>query len=870
MHAIGFAYDRAYMVRQTDQAPFGVLLRRYRTEAAVSQAELAERAGLSLRGVSDLERGLRRWPHEYTVRRLADALLLDESGRRTLLAAARKDFGRRHPSIRDDGAQPSLPRSLTTFIGRQNDIAEIRRLLQRSRLMTLHGPGGVGKTRLALEVGRESASEYPDGLAFVDLAAVSDPDLVPASAAAALGLLDSENSPLESLKADLRSKQLLLILDNCEHVVESAAQMTRELLEGCAELHIVATSRESLGCPGEVVWEVPAMPFPTADADAVDAAEFDAVRLFVDRAMLAQPQFALTDANVLTIAEICRQLDGIPLSIELAAARVRVLGLEQIASRLHDAFALLSAGVRTAPPRHQTLRAAIGWSYALLSDLEQRVFASASVFATDWSLEAALAILSDDSIKERDVFELLTHLVDKSLVLADPRAQGGARYRLLETVRQYAAEQLEQRGDTELVDRRHALFFADLAEQASTELRGASQQQWLDALQREQPNLRVALARCIEAGDAELSQRIAGALAPFWERRGYLSEGLHWLNRALALQRSSPRVRARALLGAGSLVHYGAGPAAAERGFIEQSLVLCRQVDDRHGIAEALRALGNCLLVLAPTEHARARALFQESKALFEELEDQSGLAGCLAGLANLASAEGDVDRARTLFDELLRLARHANDAWQSAYALHGLGHLALLEREFAHAVSLLGESLELSAAIGDYRGISVCLQSLAVAAATRAPHRAARMFGAAAAFRNSTGSGVWGRSWLRLGEAARDLRGVLGADAYDAAWSGGASLSIDQAVTEALTVAHDAADNANAQRIAPLTPREWEVAQLVADGLTNRRIGDALVITEGTAALHVRHILNKLGFEARAQIATWVTRRRYGISNTG
>src|ERR1051326_3241773 len=217
------------MVRQTDQAPFGVLLRRYRTEAAVSQAELAERAGLSLRGVSDLERGLRRWPHEYTVRRLADALLLDESGRRTLLAAARKDFGRRHPSIRDDSAQPSLPRSLTTFIGRQNDIAEIRRLLQRSRLMTLHGPGGVGKTRLALEVGRESASEYPDGLAFVDLAAVSDPGLVPASAAAALGLLDFENSPLESLKADLRSKQLLLILDNCEHVVESAAQMTREL-----------------------------------------------------------------------------------------------------------------------------------------------------------------------------------------------------------------------------------------------------------------------------------------------------------------------------------------------------------------------------------------------------------------------------------------------------------------------------------------------------------------------------------------------------------------------------------------------------------------------------------------------------------------
>ncbi len=854
------------MARDVQPTPFGVLLRQCRRNVGLSQEALAERAGLSLRGISDLERGLRRAPHKHTLLQLADALDLNIAERRALSAAARQSASGGHTSAREHLALARLPESLTSFVGREQDIRELRRLLERCRLLTLHGPGGIGKTRLALEAARALAPEFQDGVALVALAAITDPGLVPATVAAAVFAPELDLSPAESLVTDLSSRQLLLILDNCEHLVDACAHLAERLLQACPAIKIVATSRETLNIDGELVWDVPLLDVPHAGEERPeDLAGYGAIRLFVERATLAQPGFSLDWTNAKPVAEICRQLDGVPLAIELAAARVRILAPAQIASRLHNRFALLVGISRTAESRHRTLSGTLDWSHDLLSESEKRAFARASVFAGGWSLEAAEAVLCGDAIDRDQVVELLARLVDKSLVVVDRASPSGARYRFLDTLRLYAFERLKALGDVERSERKHASFFLALAERTPVQLRGPNRRQWLAIIDREQDNLRAALGWLLREGDAESTQRLAGALASFWEQRGYVGEGLMWLSQSLDMRGSTPRARATALIGAAHLAHYGGRSRDVERAYCEESLSLWRQAEDDRGIAESLRALGNVLLLAGGRELDRAQALFEESMTLCRLLGDGPGVAENLSDLANLAWARGENAQAAALFDECLVVARQKADTWRAAYALHALGHLAVSAGDYQRGLLSLRESLQLSVQSGDRRGMSVCLQSLALLWHRRgAAEYSARLFGAAAAFRRSIGQGPWGRPWLQLSDGVRAVKVQLGQQMFDATWAVGESLALDDAVSQAMidpVGPEHVVCSERFPRTAPVTPREWEVACLVSEGLTNRGIGERLVIAEGTAALHVRHILNKLGFDSRSQIAAWVSR---------
>ena len=467
--------------------PFGALLRQQRQASGLSQKELAERAGLSRRGISDLERGERRTPYPATVRRLAEALGLEGSERAALLSASRQQApAERTPESvsgalstdRPDrrggsGAPTTLPRPLTSFVGRERELDNVRRLLDISRLLTLTGAGGVGKTRLAVALVHGLRAGDGAAVAFVDLAPLADPQLVAQTVASGLGVREQPGRPvLATLVEALQSKELLLVLDNCEHLVQACATLGYELLSACPDLSILATSREPLGIAGEIVWRVPSLSLPESEMPMEQLERAAAIQLFVERARAALPEFELSEQNARAVADVCRRLDGIPLALELAAAHAPLLSAEQIAARLGDALGLLTRGGRLAPPRQQTVRATLDWSYGLLTAPEQILFDRLAVFAGGCTLETAEAVASGDGLEPGDVLPLLGQLVDKSLVVVEPGPAGLVRYRLLEVVRQYGLERLAGRGHTPSVHDRHAAFFLTLAEQTEPELFG--------------------------------------------------------------------------------------------------------------------------------------------------------------------------------------------------------------------------------------------------------------------------------------------------------------------------------------------------------------------------------------------------------------
>jgi predicted ATPase/DNA-binding CsgD family transcriptional regulator len=851
---------------------FGELLRQYRLAAGLTQGALAERAGLSVRGLSDLERGARRVPHPATVRRLVQVLNLSDVEREAVLAVRDRSAAENASGARRTRSSAALLAPLTSFVGREHELDDVQRLLGDTRLLTLTGTGGIGKTRLALHVASVVGPSFADGAVGVDLASLESPTLVPQAVAATLGVPENPGRPLLSMLADdLQKKQVLVVLDNCEHLLNACAELADYLLRVCPDLKILATSREPLGIAGEVAWRVPSLAAPdlTGDLSIECLAQSDAVRLFLERATAVMPGFTLTDQNARAVSEVCQHLDGVPLAIELAAARVRVLAPAQIAERLDDRFGLLTGGSRTAPPRHQTLRAALAWSYDLLSAAERLLFDRLSVFAGGWSLEAAEGVAScergtDPLAARTSLLDTLASLVDKSLVLAEAGADGPIRYRLLETLRQYGQERLTERGDAEASRRRHADFFLSLAEHAGQELHGPEQRVWLARLAQEQDNFRAALGWSIERGEQEISLRLSGALAGFWRSRAYVNEGWEWLLRALKPGGGSTAVRAQALNAAASLAHYRADHATASASYAE-SLALWRQLGDEHGIANALEGLG--ITEVNRGEPDLAESPLLESLARFRALGDRLGIAGCLSNLGNLAHARRELKHAGALFQESLVLAREQGDTWHTAYVLHAQGHLAWNQGDDARAAALLKESLVLSGELEDRRGIAAGLESLAlVAGGQHQADRAARLFGAAASLRAVVGVGQ--RAWLRddfdLGVAA--TRAALGEAAFAAEHATGRAMLLDEAVAYALTDDHEPA-TAEPDRLAsqsargtdPLTPREHEVAVLVSRGLTNRQIAAELVIAEGTAANHVKHILTRHGFDSRVQIAAWV-----------
>ena len=657
---------------------FGALLQWQRRAAGLSQKELAERAGLSRRGISDLERGERRTPYPATVRRLVEALGLEGTQRAALVAAASQQttadgvpesiLGAPSADRSDrpggSGARAALPRPLNSFVGRERELGDVRRLLGTTRLLTLTGTGGVGKTRLAVALARGLRADKGTTVAFVDLAPLADPQLLAHTVASELGVREQPGRPMLATLVDvLQGKELLLVLDNCEHLIEACASLGYELLPTCPDLRILATSREPLGIAGETVWRVTALSLPEPETPSERVGRAAAVRLFIERARSVLPGFELSEQNAGVVADVCRRLDGIPLALELAAAHAPLLSAEQVAARLGDALGLLTRGGRLAPARQQTVRATLDWSYGLLAKPEQILFDHLAVFAGGWTLEAAEAVAGADGIEPGDVLPLLGQLVDKSLVVVEPGPAGLVRYRLLEVLRQYGLERLAARGHVPSVQDRHAAFFLTLAEQTEPELFGRGGLAAQARLECDHDNCRAALRWLVAHADTGRAQRLAGALGRFWFFRGYLSEGETWTERVLALPGGDRPTagRAKTLYGAAGVALARGDYAAVERTALE-ARDLWRRLGNRAEEGFALFLLGHAAQRLGASR--AARTFLEAGLALSRATRQGAAEANCLWALAEVAFDQGDDREARAWAQAALARDRSGVDGW--------------------------------------------------------------------------------------------------------------------------------------------------------------------------------------------------------------
>ncbi len=762
-----------------------------------------------------------------TLRNLGEHRLKDLGQAQHLYQVMMTNLPTDFPPLKTLDALPhNLPIQLTSFIGREREMTEINELLRSTRLLTLTGSGGCGKTRLAVQAAADVLEAFRDGVWFVDLVRLSDPTIVPQAVASALGVREAPGRPLLATLAEyLRDRHVLLVLDNCEHLVIACAQVADALLRSCPHLRILATSREAVGVEGELTFRVPSLSVPDLQRlpPLDQLIHHEAVRLFTERARWSLPTFAVTSQNAGAVAQVCVQLDGMPLALEMAAARVKVLTVEQIATRLDDRFRLLRAESRTALPRHQTLRAAMDWSHDLLPEKERGVLRRASVFAGGWTLEAAEAICAGDGVEASDVLDLLTRLVDRSLVIAEPHG-GAVRYRMLETVRQYGRDRLEESGEDAQTHRRHRDWYLEFAGLAEPKLRSAEQDVWVPRLEAEHDNLREALAWSLAelqgteggtATKADRGLRLVGALWWFWFIGGYFSEGGRWLEQVLASSEgASPSLRARALVGRGVLT-FMLGDFRGATTLLEESLHLSRAADDRLGMAWATGWLG--VPALYAGDNARYATYSQESLALWRQLGDAWGIAWMGGGgntkenlalsrevgdkwvtalvLHNSASrtiARGDIDEATSLVEESLSLFRQLRDRRGIARALGNLGQIARARGDYDQTAALFRESLALFQEIGDKRGIAVCFERLgSMASARRRLGQAARLFGASDALRGAIGvaQAAPGRLVYEFGGAEdRDaVRVEVGDDAFETAWAEGRSMTLEQAIELAL-----------------------------------------------------------------------------------
>jgi predicted ATPase/DNA-binding SARP family transcriptional activator len=595
----------------------------------------------------------------------------------------------------------NLPAPLTSFVGREADLQEVRRMLSTARLVTLTGSAGVGKTRLALEVAADLADCYRDGVWLVELASLSEEKLIAQQVASALGLREEARRTFPDIIIDYaRSKQLLLIVDNCEHLLEGAAHITHVLLKGCPNLSILATSRQTLGVPGEQAWRVPSLPLPDPGETPTlaEATRYDAVRLLLNRASLANQEFRFGADNFDAILEISRSLDGIPLAIELAAARVKVLSAAEIAARLSDRFGLLTGGSRTVLPRQRTLRALVDWSYDLLTDQEQALLTRLSVFSDGFTLEAAENVCIGGLIQGDFVLDILTQLVDKSLVLAHLKEEG-TRYGLLETIRQYGAERLMDSGEQERFKKRYRHWYVQLGEHAEPNLETADQVAWLNILQAEHGNLREALKGCRETGEFEAAYRLAAAIWRFWWIRGYLGEGRAWLGGAFSDPGVDPAVQAKALHAAGALA-WDQGDFRAAQDFLSESMSLYAELGDNRKVALSLFKLGAVFGLQGDND--KARTLLQESLTLGKQLNDAQAVANSFLQLAHVAMQEGKMSEVRSLCDKSLAWFRGLGDIRGIVASLGLLGEVALDRGDHTAARAMLQENLDMARTMGD------------------------------------------------------------------------------------------------------------------------------------------------------------------------
>jgi predicted ATPase/DNA-binding XRE family transcriptional regulator len=708
--------------------PFGVRLRRLREAAGLTQEELAVRAGLSRNAVGALERGLRKRPYPHTVRSLAHALGLSEEERAALLSTVPKEAGAHASLVPTSATRSNLPRPSTPLLGRERELEEIRTFLQEARLLTLTGTGGVGKTRLAVEAARDVAQFFSDGAVFVALAPLGDSGLVLPTIAQSLGLRETgDRNPRETLHAYLREKRLLLVLDNLEHVLKAAPEVAK-LIEACPRLSVLATSRAPLRVRGEQEYPVPPLSLPasTIAPSAEELVGSASGGLFVERARESSPTFELTPHNGGAVAAICWRLAGLPLALELAAAQVRFLDPQALLSRLDQA--LSAVGARDLPQRQRTMWATLDWSHELLSAEERILFRRLSVFVGGFSLEAAEAVGAESGASEgilaEDVLGTLGRLVEQSLVTATLAENGGElRYGMLEPVRQYASEQLEESGEAEETKRRHFAHYLAFAEEADliyglltgTKMTGAEGETWMDRVEREHDDLRASLAWAKERGDLEAGLRLAGSLCWFWWMRGYFREGRLWTEDFLKkAQRGGPEVvdeaRAKALLGAGMLT-FGYGDLRGSTRFLEEGLATYRGLGNDAGTAATVALLG--YVRRAQGDDNRAEELSEEGLRLSSYLGDNRSAAVSLSTLGHVARHRGDLARAADLFGEALALWKKLEDRRGVAYSLCNLGVAALERGEAGHALELHEESLRLYEALQDKAGQAFALINL-------------------------------------------------------------------------------------------------------------------------------------------------------------
>lgn len=803
----------------------------------------------------------------------------------------------------------NLPTVLTSFVGRNRELEDLRRSLRSARLVTLTGAAGCGKTRLAMRAVNDIRDQYPDGFHWVELARLSDPQFVLPTVARTLNVVETSDRSLEEgLQDVLHDKKLLLVLDNCEHLLGACTQLV-DILMRATQVCVLATSREPLGISGEVLYPLAPLSLPPQDLRVQDVAaigQFDAVRLFIERAQAILPSFELTPKNAAVVAGICRRLDGIPLAIELAAARVNVLAVEQIADRLDSRFELLAAITPMSTSHHRTLRAAIDWSYALLSEAENIMLWRLSVFSAGCSLTIAETVCAGEGLERGQVLELLSSLINKSLVVAETLQGVEARYSLLETIQEYGQEILIRLGEWEAMRDRHLQCYLELTETSDSKLRGEDQQLWLNKLDREYDNIRTALAWSLEGGRLESSRittglRIATGLYQYWRIRDYVEEGLNWSGRLLAEANNEIPVAVRVnALSYTSLL-------AGIREHTEQQMRLAEEAvrlgetageNDRQALALALGALSyatrkagdhqlafdlamreiqlfyelgdiynvglglsiNSFAAMSLGKYEQAHAMLDKALPLLREVGDPYRIAMALNFTGDLARCEQNYARAIPAYEESITLLRKIDAGRDLASALHNLGHACLHQGEADRARSLFRESMAIHQEQQNRLGMAECLLGFAALAVTAdAPSDGARLLTAAVTHSGKHMTSEWTATRMDYEYYSARVQEALTDRAFRTAQKAGQRLPLVKAVDQALELSSrlDAAQPLN-KNLDQLTRRESEVAALVAQGLSNGEIAEKLVLSKRTVEKHISNIRSKLAFTKRTQIVRW------------